>query len=225
MKLKKHPKNIVDSGGWLEVCPPKKGERQWEDGRSAKALAEYFTKDIDNVPPEIEKALEALVPKASAFNWDAEYVTALPGKGEGRNHDAIMYNEDIVVTIEAKADEPFGNTVKKEMENASVNKLYRVSALLKSIFNDGFKSYESLRYQLLTASVGSILEAEKRSVKTAVLLVLVFESNGRVNPQKLHDNRKDIKEFLEAVNAKEENGFMVIPNNHNVKLYFKEIVI
>lgn len=225
MKLKKHPKNIVDSSSWFDVRPPKKGDRQWEDGRSAKELAEYFTKNIDGVPPEIEKALEALVPKTSVFDWDAEYVTALPGKGEGRNHDAIMYNDDIVVTIEAKADEPFGNTVEKEMKNASVNKLYRISALLKSIFDNGFNKYDNLRYQLLTASVGSILEAEKNGVKTAVLLVLVFESNGKVNQQKLDDNRKDIKEFLEAVNAKEENGFMVIPNNHDVKLYFKEIVI
>ena len=42
MKLKKHPKNIVDCDSWYNACPPKKGKKQWVDGRSAKELAKYI---------------------------------------------------------------------------------------------------------------------------------------------------------------------------------------
>lgn len=225
MLLKKHPQNIVDHKSWHEKCPPKKGDIQWVDGRSAKELAKYITKTLPDIPEEIENALKTIVPAKAEFEWDAEYVTKLPGIGEGRNHDAILFNKDIVITIEAKADETLGNLIEDEIKNASVNKLYRITSLLEHIFKGGFKNYQKLRYQLLTASVGTILEAKKQKCKTAVLLVLVFKSNGDVKEENLIANHKDIEAFLSAANAYEENGFFVIPNNTDIKLYFKEIVI
>lgn len=225
MLLKKHPKDIVDHNSWRKECPPKKGDIQWVDGRSAKELAKYITKNLYSVPAEIESALKAIVSSKSEFDWDAEYVTQLPGIGEGRNHDAILYNKDIVITIEAKADETLGNLIEDEIKNASVNKLYRITSLLEHIFKGGFKNYQKLRYQLLTASVGTILEAQNQKCKTAVLLVLVFKSNGDVKEENLIANHKDIEAFLSATNAYVENGLFVIPNNTDIKLYFKEIVI
>ena len=59
----------------------------------------------------------------------------------------------------------------------------------------------------------------------AVLLVVVFKSNGKVSEEKLAENSKDIEEFLKATEAYQENGLYVIPNNSDVKLYFKEIII
>ena len=53
------------------------------------------------MPVEIESALSTVVSVDAAFDWDAEYVTKLPGKGEGRNHDAVLYNEDIDAFLEA----------------------------------------------------------------------------------------------------------------------------
>ena len=225
MKLNAHKHGITDPQSWKQFCPPKKGDLQWRDGRSAKELATYMTKQFPAIPAEIELTLQPLVSSTAQFDWDAEYVTPLPGKGEGRNHDAILYNDDIVVTIEAKADETLGNLIDEERQHASVNKLHRISALLNTLFDGGFKSYSQLRYQLLTASVGSILEAEKRNVTTAVMLVLVFKTNGNVMEEKLSANHQDIENFLVATNAYEENGFHVIPNNSNVKLYFKEIIL
>ncbi len=225
MQLKKHPKNITNPESWYKNCPPKKGKLQWCDGRSAKELAKYMTHQFPTVPKEIEDAIKPLVSMDSQFDWDAEHVTALPGKGEGRNHDAILFNNDIIVTIEAKADEPLGNLIKEEMQNASINKLGRITALLSLVFKDGFTKYQNLRYQLLTASAGTILEAQNQNVNKAVLLVLVFKTNGRVTEEKLTVNHEDIKAFLNATNASEENGLMIIPNKTKVKLYFKEIVI
>ena len=231
MKLNRHPQNIVDPDSWKQVCPPKKGDIQWRDGRSAKELAKYMTKCLPAIPTEIEQALEKIASPISQFDWDAEYVTALPGKGEGRNHDAILYNDDIVITIEAKADETLGNLIDEEIQNASVNKLNRISKLLEYIFGGGFKEYHGLRYQLLTAAVGTLLEVEHQNkedgkhIKTAVMLVLVFKTNGDVTEEKIASNHKDIENFLEATNAYDENGLKVIPNNTGTKLYFKEIVL
>jgi hypothetical protein len=225
MELKKHKKGIIDVESWKQHCPPKKGDLQWRDGRSAKELAKYITESLPAVPAEIETALKTIVPTDTSLHWDAEYVTPLPGKGEGRNHDGILYNDDIVVTIEAKADETLGNLVGEEMENASVNKLYRISKMLGYLFDGGFKKYCNLRYQLLTASAGTILEAERKKLNTAVLFVLVFKTNGDVTEGNMLSNHKDIENFLEATKAYDENGFKVIPNNTDVKLYFKEIVL
>lgn len=225
MKLKNHPNNITTVDEWFAICPPKKGEKQWADGRSAKELAKYMVNSLPSVPQEVETALQTLVPADAEFDWDAEYVTSLPGTGEGRNHDVILYNQDIVVTIEAKADETLGNLIKEEISGASVNKLYRISKLLDCLFQGGFKDYPELRYQLLTAAVGTLLETEKRGCKSAVMLVLVFESNGKVSDEKVLANHKDVEAFLHAANACKENNLYVIPNNMGIQLYFKEIVI
>ena len=225
MKLDKHFAGIDDVESWFKIRPPKKGVKQWADGRSAKELAKYITANLPVVPKEIEDNLRDIVPADAIFDWDAEYVTKLPGDGEGRNHDAILFNKDIVVAIEAKADETLGELIEKELQEASVNKMYRISNLLSCIFGGGFKGYKKLRYQLLTASVGAILEAQKRGCNVAAFLVVVFKSNGKVAEEKLATNHKDIEEFLKATKAYEEKSLYVIPNNSNVKLYFKEIVI
>ena len=224
MKLKKHAQGIVNFQTWYACRPPKKGKIQWVEGRSAMELAKYITTALPQVPKEIEESLGKLLSSDAVFDWDAEYVTALPETGEGRNHDAILYNDDIVVTIEAKADETLGGLVKEEIQKASVNKLRRISKLLDYLFRDGFKEYQDLRYQLMTASVGTLLEAEKKRLDTAVLLVVVFKTD-KTDAEKLAANHKDIDVFLKATNSYDENGFKVIPNNTNVKLYFKEIII
>lgn len=225
MLLRTHPKNIIDPESWFLNRPPKKGEKQWKDGRSAKELAKYFTANLPYVPAEIERAISTLAAANTEFNWDAEYVTPLPHIGEGRNHDAILFNDDIVVTIEAKADETLGNLIEEEIENASVNKLQRIGSLLDYIFKGDFKEYKKLRYQLITASAGTLLEAQNKSCSTALLLVLVFKSNGQVSEEKLSVNHKDVDTFLKATQAYEENGLYVIPNNTDIKLYFKEIIL
>ena len=225
MKLNKHDKGIFDDASWKKIRPPKKGDLQWQDGRSAKELAKYITESLPLVPKEIENAISPIISVNAEFDWDAEYVTNLPGIGEGRNHDAILFNKDIVITIEAKADETLGNLIKEEIKTASVNKLHRISGMLDYIFKGGDKDYQNLRYQLLTASVGTILEAQNKKCKIAVLIVLVFKSNGKVEEEKVAANHKDVEAFLNATKAVKENGLYVIPNNTEIKLYFKEIVI
>lgn len=225
MKLNKHINNITDCESWKEHRPPKKPDIQWKDGRSAKELAKYMTSAFPQIPSELENILQIFVDENAEFDWDAEYVTKLPGNGEGRNHDAILYNDDIVVCIEAKADEVLGNLIQEELKEASVNKLYRISSLLKILFQDGFKHYDNLRYQLLTASTGTILEAQKRGVKNAVFLVIVFKGINDTTAEKLENNNLDIQSFLEATNSIEYKNLKKIPNNTDIDLYFGKIEI
>jgi len=225
MRLNKHINDIIDCDSWREHRPPKKPDVQWKDGRSAKELARFMTNSFPNIPSEIEDILKIFVDKDSAFEWDAEYVTELPGNGEGRNHDAILYNDDIVVCIEAKADEPLGNLIGEELKGASVNKLNRISCLLKLLFKGGFMNYNSLRYQLLTASVGTVLEAQKRGVTNAILLIIVFKSEKHTKKEKVENNNADIQNFWEATNAVEYKNIKRIPNNTDINLYFGKIEI
>ena len=225
MKLNPHEKNIIDCDSWKAIKPPKKPDIQWKDGRSAKELARYITSTLPNMPLEMENILKEFVGQDAAFDWDAEYVTQLPGSGEGRNHDAIFCNEDIVVCVEAKADETLGNLISEEMKETSVNKLGRIVSLLKLIFKDGFKHYGSLRYQLLTASAGTIIEAQNRGKKNAILLVIVFKSEKHTTAEKVESNARDIQNFLEAVNAIDYKNLKKIPNNTDINLYFGKIEI
>ena len=184
-----------------------------------------MTNNFPDVPVEIENILQNFVSVNATFDWDAEYVTPLPKKGEGRNHDAILYNDDILVTVEAKADETLGKLIGEEMQKASINKLSRISMLLEYLFEDGFNQYHNLRYQLLTAAVGTILEAKRKNIDTAVMLVLVFKTNGDITEEKIASNHKDIENFFAATNAIDENGLKLIPNKANINLYFKEIIL
>lgn len=225
MRLNKHINNITDCDTWKMHRPPKKPDIQWRDGRSAKELARFITNALPNMPMEIEKILKTFVGESAVFDWDAEYVTKLPGSGEGRNHDAILYNDDIIVCIEAKADETLGNLIGEEIKGASVNKLSRICSLLKLLFKDGFKDYNNLRYQLLTASAGTIIEAQERGVENAVLLVVVFKSENHTTKEKLENNNMDIQNFLQATNAVDYENLKMIPNSTGINLYFSKIEI
>src|SRR2546421_166990 len=46
---------------WLEKAPPKRGEAQWRDGRSAKELARAWlaARGTGDVPPEVRALLDS----------------------------------------------------------------------------------------------------------------------------------------------------------------------
>lgn len=210
------------------------GTKQWKDGRSAKELARYMTANYPIVPQEIENALSFVVDKNADFDWAAEYVTDfLPfglGRGEGRNHDAFMFNSNIVVGIEGKADESLGSQlIGDALENASDNKKQRINGMIQMLFGDSPENHKSIRYQLVTASVATLLEATKKNVKKAVLLIIVFKKNGCYSEAKINANNADIKRFLANISAEQINDYFIIPTaygrENNIDLYFKHIEI
>ncbi|MBP5780934.1 MAG: hypothetical protein J6X34_06845 [Clostridia bacterium] len=140
------------------------------------------------------------------FVWEAEYVTSLVGRGEGRNHDMAIWGKDIFIGVEAKADEPFGKEVKLWLSEGDSNKENRIKRL-NDLCNIAFgKEYDcskhaDVMYQLLSAFAGTVREAVKDGKSKAMLLVLVFESDitGDVLMSK---NDKDLVEFANKASMK-----------------------
>ena len=245
MKLNKNivtvTKEINTLEEWQVLASPMGGDKQWRDGRSAKELARYITTAYPNMPKEIESVLYRFSSADAAFDWKAEYVTDFSqygfGRGMGRNHDAVLYNSDVFVGIEGKADEPFGEkSIAEELKKASDNKKLRIDKLSNLVFGDQKENHLDLRYQLLTACGGVLLEAQKRQISNAVLLVLVFlkaGTNDDGKPYYLEENRQrnnsDWDLFTKQLKAQEmQNGFYGVPDPgtyDGINLYVQKIEI
>ena len=227
--MKFRDNGIIDIDTWFKKCPPMGGAKQWKDGRSAKELARYMTKNYPAVPDEVENLLLNFTPADSEFEWDAEYVTSFEkhglGKGEGRHHDGMMVNGDIFVGVEGKADESLGNLLGEELENASDNKMTRINGMIDMLFDDEAINHENLRYQLITASTATLLEAKERNLSKALLLVLVFKKDGSYSELKIERNNADIANFLTETKAEMVNEYWKIPTKTNIDLFFKKIDI
>lgn len=232
--MKLLPNKIKDLDTWFEYAPPMGGEVQWEDGRSAKELARYITDSLPDLPREIEDVLANFSSPDAAFEWDAEYVTSFAaaglGRGNGRNHDAVIYNGDVFVGVEGKADESFGNDrVGEAYAGGSENKKKRIAGLVDIVFGDGVENHPDTRYQLLTASAATLLEAKQRGVKNALFLIVVFKKNGKFSQSKVDKNNADVRDFLQETNATAECGMWKLSTAfgkaNGIDLFFKKIEI
>lgn len=219
---------------WKMLAPPMGGDKQWREGRSALELARYITTALPNIPKEIEDLFLNFTDINSAFKWNAEYVTDFSqfdlGRGEGRNHDAILIHPDIVAGIEAKADEPLGSQVIGEaLKTASPNKMHRINGMIHMLFGDIPENHKNLRYQLITASAAMLLEAKKRSIQNALLIIIVFKKDGCYQTQNVHRNHIDIENFLDDISAISCGDYYLLPTHygkeHGINLYFKYLEI
>lgn len=192
---------IKDENDWFRVAPPKGKEKQWKDGYSAKEFAKFVS--YGDFKGLVQSVLNEISIKTRAdFIGEPEVETKLPQRGEGRNHDLLLYNKDIVIGIEAKVNEPFGdNSIHEEYNNpkTSNNKKERIEKLLEMIVPQ--KSIEdieikNLQYQLFTATAGTLLEAYDKGNDKCVFLVLSFhEKEHEANP----DNKEAFKKFVNVV--------------------------
>ena len=231
MKLRDN--GITNVETWEIKAPPMGKSRQWVDGRSAKELARYMTKNYPQLPTEIENILKEFVRDDSEFDWAAEYVTRFEpfglGRGEGRNHDAFLYNDELVIGIEGKADEPLGSQlIGDALKDATPNKVQRINGMIQMLFGGTPEAHKDIRYQLVTAATATLLEATKKNVKKALLLVIVFNSS-KCSEEKLERNNKDIDNFLRDISAKNIGEHYIIPTRYGeetgVELFFKKIEI
>ena len=198
---------ITDMDSWHRFAPPKDSENQWRCTRSAMELARYITDNLPELPNPIKEALKyAHESPDDNYVWCPEYVTALPGSGGGRNHDLILFGKDIVVGVEAKADEKFDNTLASWLKNGEknadkgANRKYRLDCLCKIIFNKKYsEEHKELRYQLLSALSGTIIEAKKQSKAKALLMVISFNINNQCHPINIARNNRDFADFIEKI--------------------------
>ena len=188
---------------WLKVAPPQKGLAQWKDGFSAKELAKFVIDHPKDLSKMIEEVLEKTVGKVpGSFTGEPEAETKLPSRGKGRNHDLLLYSEKLVIGIEAKVNEPYGNnrSILQESNTTSKGKNARIDWLLRTILGEGRGLQDTkvgkLKYQLFTATAGTLLEAAKRDLEECIFLVLVFHpKDGAVNQA----NKKSFEDFVRVV--------------------------
>ena len=110
---------------WQTYAPPK-SPHHWVDGRSAKEVARaWLSADGNALPAEVSEVLTSHSAFGQVLSWKAEPEARLrfdSFPGEPRNSDLAVYATDAigsyVLAIEAKADEPYGETVSQALANA-----------------------------------------------------------------------------------------------------------
>lgn len=214
--------------GWQSWSPPKHVQH-WVPGRSAMECARaWFRTGSLGCPEEIRRLLESnAVTRALAFSHGRpEMVTALPMRGEGRNHDLWLVghsgDQQVTVCIEAKADEPFGDFVANALasarrRNPETGLPARARKLIEVITGreaDPEKApWASVRYQLLTALAGTALQAQKDRSAFAVLVVHEFVGSATVD-EKVLVNARDLAAFVSLLGldaARMQSGELVGP--------------
>jgi hypothetical protein len=205
----KHAVRSLDD--WLAHAGPK-SKKQWKEGRSAKELAKAWLGPV--VPDDLADFLASHT-ATKGFRIDnarAEHVTRLDNfRGEQRNHDLVLFGattgKKTVVGIEAKADESLGDSLTDYLRKAKARKTKtptkspeRLKRLTTQLFGRTLKDdpkLGELRFQLLSAAAGTLIEAKNSGSAQAVLIVHEFHSDG-VRKPKVDANRAAVKAFVRA---------------------------
>ena len=224
---------------WFRFAPPKKREKHWKDGRSAKELARSWLFGGAAAMPgsvggllDTNEATRGFLPRVG----HAEFVTRLDAfSGEHRNHDLIVTGsagaKPTLLAIEAKADEAFGPYIGPYYNARSrvrgSNLPERVGNLSELIFGTRYSGDENslgignLRYQLLTAVAGAAIEAATRGVEQVIFLIQEFTSIPDLdrdllgtNPARIRANESDLVNFLREMNQR-LGVEVVIPSDHS----------
>jgi hypothetical protein len=215
--------NITSVEEWLQHAPPKRRNFHWKDGRSAKELAKaWFRHGVAAVPEEI---LTVMNTQAATKHFVG--LCAIPEKttkldnfaGEMRNNDLVIYGHaaggPIVVAIEAKADERFGNDEIGPYFDAKAgstsNVPRRIEFLCKSVFGRPLdQEIRQLRYQLLHGLAAALIEANEQKASQAVFIVHEFRSEV-LNAKDVETNHQDFQRFIQALIKKQD--FILSPGS------------
>lgn len=159
---------------WFCAAPPQGGKQQWKDGFSAKELAKLAIENKSEFDNLIQGVInETGIKKCNSFECEPEASTPLPFSHRGpRKHDLLLRNKNkkVIIAIEAKAHESFGNDKK-----GSKDKEKRLKWMQETLFPDAKEdSIKNIPYQLLTGISGTLLEATRNNYHECIFLVLFF---------------------------------------------------
>lgn len=212
MSISKGGIPLTSLSEWERHAGPK-SPNQWVDGRSAKEVARaWLEREGTGLPLEVSSALIDHDAFGPVLKWEAEPEAKLPFddfSGEPRNSDLVVYAEDshgsYVIAVEAKADEPFGETVadtlasavERCLENNRSRGVTRVEQLATALLGPrqaGDPGLKDLRYQLLTACAGAVCEAERRGCARVLMLIHEFVTD-KTSDDKHARNAVDLDAF------------------------------
>lgn len=201
-------KEIKDIKTWKDTFFNTKPEL-WKDRRSAKSTAMYW---LDNKKIEsLEKKLRTVFP---SLNIDVAYPECklkFDSFSHPRENDilALDNNLKILISVEAKTDEPFANNdflhevwealLYKE-DVPSTKRVRRLLGLYKNYFFEN-KEILTLMHQLTYWYAGSIAEAKRRDYSNVILLNQVFLYH-ELNEEMLNKNHKDFEAFVSLISKK-----------------------
>lgn len=203
---------------WLKHCPPVNPAKQWVDKHSAKEMAKFWT-DIENQNEFLLFLQNAS--KDLTFNYAfPEIATKFDNYRSPRKNDLCVFAADssgnILISIEGKADEPFGeNYVYKEWESSigekktssKSKKLDRIIELYQRL--NCSASFLNLRYQLTYWLAGAIDEATRNKINTVFLIVQEFHSD-ITNKKMIADNKRDLDFFVNFIS---KSAYKSVNNN------------
>jgi hypothetical protein len=186
LQLHKRGAPITSLEEWFRLAPPKRREKQWVDGRSAKELAKAFlSSGVPAVPHEIIETLETHPDLRGVRLQEGtpEHIIALDDfLGETRNADLVLTGKCasgiVALSIEAKADEPFGDRIGlylRSISNPRSNVPARIESLRSAILpNLTRPDFEAVYYQLLHGAAASLIYADKVGANVSVFLIYEF---------------------------------------------------
>jgi len=219
MLIQKNGVTITCVDDWKRLAPPKSDD-QWVEGRSAFELANAW---CGSGTPVLPKGLQSLL-ESRRETQGLSVVEVIPEHkilfdahgGEPRNADLVLVghtsSSKVVVTIEAKADEPFGATIaqtladalERSIHNARSRGVRRVEDLVRGLLRSrtkGLPHLGVLRYQLLTAVAGTLAYATMEGASLAVLIVHEFVTD-KTSDKRHSKNADDYNRFLHHFTGK-----------------------
>jgi hypothetical protein len=135
--------------------------------------------------------------------------------GEPRNADLVAVGSAgrtrVPLSLEAKADESFGEFVSKvllkaackiaqELPTGAIERVQRLASALLPPRGGGDPHLGGLRYQLLSATAGALAFAKQENAQIAILLIYEFR-NGNLCPRKLADHKRDLNQFVSRLSG------------------------
>lgn len=241
---------IATLAEWFANAPPKGKERQWKNGRSAKEIARAWCPEGSE--PEVPIELADLLKTGPFENLQIREVRAEARivfdafPGEPRNADLAIAAADsvgpVAITVEAKADESFGDRVEKVLVDAArrisreenSNAVARVQGLSRGLlpgWQKGLPQLGQLRYQLLTGIAGTLALAREIAAIRAVFIVHELVDPRETKESARRKNREDFDQFLCRLTGKPHTklgrgallGPLRLPGAPDVELFIGKI--
>lgn len=218
--LSKAGRTIEDLSSWRAQALPKGGARQWQPGRSAYELAAAWCGQGSGaiVPEEILRLLDSH-PDTRGVQLvvgTPEHRIAIDDlRGETRNADIALHarhgDAAVAITVEAKVDEPYGPEIGKRLADVVEQKLLgkrsnaaaRVETLAAALlppWRRGLPHLAELRYQLLTATAGTLAFAGEIGARSAILVIHEFVTD-RASDDRRRDNQRALDLFSQRVSS------------------------
>lgn len=249
MKLQIKKDNVInDITTWFRYAEPEGGTSQWEKGRSAMEFARYMTTNKNTMPKEIENYLTDIGFSTARYTCYPEEVTSFAnfdlGSGSGRHHDGLLVSDDYLIGIEAKVSEPFDKSISYKIEKAKKNsdggenmrnRIFKSLKMIKPNFADESlisDEVKPLMYQLISGTVGTIIEAQNRNISKASFLIIEFA--GDVKKEKKYDDRIKANEeayenflnFLGLSNKPDKDRYIdVVLKGNQIRIWMAKIKI